>query len=94
MAVLSLHYRADQSTAHMTQALARTVGERISVVANGSTASGAQLGIVADFFIEAEQHDLTLNSHWVTYSLSDARTVSGYWLLGVSQLGVDTKLGI
>lgn len=94
LAVLSIRYQADQSSSHMTQALTRTVGERISVVANGTLASGAQLGIVGDFFIEAEQHETDLSAHYVTYQLSDARTVSGYWLLGVNLLGTDTKLAL
>lgn len=94
LAIVSVRFQADQSSSHMTQALTRDVGERISVVANGTTASGAQLGIVGDFFIESEEHEKNLSGHWVTYALSDARTVSGYWLLGVNLLGTDTKLAL
>jgi hypothetical protein len=91
-AILSLRFNANQSAAHMTQALTRTVGERITVVANGTSAAGAQLGISADFFIETEKHETDLSQHSVTYALSDARTQAGYWILGTSQLGIDTKL--
>lgn len=94
LAVLSITYKANQSSSHMTQALTRDISERISVVANGTLQSGAQLGIVGDFFIESESHRVDLSGHWVTYELSDSRTVSGYWKLGLSQLGVDTKLAI
>lgn len=92
LAVVSITYQANQSDAHMTQALTRDVSDRISLVAQGTGASGAQLGINHDFFIEAEHHRLDLSGHWVTYDLSDARFDAGYWLLGTGQLGSTTKL--
>jgi hypothetical protein len=94
LAILSIRYLANQSPSHMTQALTRDVGERISIVANNTEASGAQLGIVGDAFIESEKHEYNLSGHWVTYALSDARTVSGYWLLGQGLLDSTTKLGL
>jgi hypothetical protein len=92
LAILSLTFRANQSSAHMTQALSRDVSDRVSLVAQGTLPSGAQLGINGDFFIEAERHQLDLGGHWVTYDFSDARTLTGYWLLDVGELDVTTKL--
>jgi hypothetical protein len=94
LAIVRVTYQANTSDAHMTQALTRTISDRISLRAQGDLASGAQLGINADFFIEAERHHYDLSGHWVTYELSDARTVSGYWILGTSDLGNTTKLGL
>lgn len=94
LAIVSLTYLANQSSAHMTQALSRDVSDRISLVAQSALASGAQLGINGDMFIESERHRYDLSAHWVTYALSDARTVTGYWLLGTSELGVTTKLAL
>ena len=77
----------------MTQALTRDVSERITVVASGTGAAGAQLGIDRDFFIEAIAHRYSLAGHWVGYELSDAfEGDGGYWVLGVSTLGNDTRL--
>lgn len=90
--VLSLGYQANQSAAHMTQALARDVSERITVKADATNAAGAQLGIDQDFFIEAVTHRYTLSGHWVRYELSDAEMIGGYWVLGISRLGIDTRL--
>ena len=89
--VLRLTYQANQSAAHMTEALTRDVSDRITVVASGTGASGAQLGINADFFVEAIRHRIDLAGHWVTYDLSLAVNQDS-WVLGVSTLGVDTRL--
>ncbi len=92
VAVLALSFQANASDAHMTQALSRDVSDRVTVVASGTGASGAQLGISRDFFVEAESHHYDLSGHWVTYELSDATADGGYWSLGVSTLGQTTRL--
>lgn len=92
LAVLSISFQANVSSSHMTQALTRDVSDRIALVAQGTLPSGAQLGINSEFFIEAEYHELSLNGHWVTYEVSDARFDTGFWLLGTGMLGTTTKL--
>lgn len=89
--VLRLTYQANQSAAHLSEALTRDVSDRITVRANGTTASGAQLGINEDFFVEAIRHVIDLSGHWVIYDLSRAVQVEG-WILGVSTLGESTRL--
>lgn len=89
--VLEITFRADWSAAHMTEALTRAVSDRITVVASGTGASGAQLGLSRDFFVEAIRHRLSQAGHWITYVLSDA-TGDEYWALGSSPLGTGTKL--
>lgn len=71
-AVLAFAYKANLSSSHMTQALTRDVSERITLVANNTAASGAQLGISAEFFIEAEHHHLVMDGskHDVRYTVA------------------------
>lgn len=90
--VLALTFQANMDAAHMTQALTRDVSERVTVRADATTASGAQLGINEDFYIEAMTHRYDLKAHTVTYQLSSAKGDGGYWILGTSQLGTTTKL--
>ena len=90
--VMSLTFHANQSSDHMTEALARDVSDRITVKADATNAAGAQLGIDQDFFIESIAHRYSLAGHWVTLELSDAEKIGGYWVLGVSELGVETRL--
>jgi len=67
----------------------------VSVVASATTESGAQLGIDAtDFFIEREQHRYDLSGWRVSYDLSDATADAGYWALGISELGLTTRLNV
>jgi len=93
--VLRVGFPATMSSDHLTQALARTVSERITVKADATTESGAQLGIDAtDFFIEREQHEYDLSGWRVRYDLSDAEADAGYWALGISTLGETTRLNV
>jgi hypothetical protein len=91
MPVLSLSFKAIASDNNMIQALERNISDRITVVA---TSSRMELGIDADFFIEAIQHKISIagQKHDVIFELSDAAGDGGYWVLGVSELGVTTKL--
>ena len=94
LATLSIGYQADVDDAHMAQAIARDVSDRITVIANATNEAGAQLGIDGDFYIESEAHSYDLGGHFVTYELSDASGDGGWWTLDFSQLGVDTRLGV
>lgn len=93
--ILSLRFQANQSAAHMTEALVRDVSDRVTVKADAANASGAQLGIDQDFFVESVAHHYSLAGHWMTLELADAfGGPSGYWVLGVSTLDNDTRLNI
>lgn len=93
--ILALTFQADQSSAHMTQALARDISDRITVKADATTASGAQLGIDREFFIESVAHRYSLAGHWVTYQVSNAFGGSaGYWVLETSTLEESTRLNV
>lgn len=95
--LLELSYQADMNADLMTQALTRDISERITVIASGTTPAGAQLGINADFFIEAVAYEYDLQALLVTYRLSFAGSTSipgdgGYWVIGISTLGETTRL--
>lgn len=93
--ILAMTFQANQSAAHMAEALARDVSDRITVRADDTSAAGAQLGINREFSVEAITHRYNLAGHWVTYELSDAfGGVSGYWVLEVSTLGESTRLNV
>lgn len=94
LAVLSITFVANERAALMTEALTRGVSDRITVIANNTAAQGAQLGINRDFWIEAEHHRVEQGGlrHTVRYDLSDANLEGGMWVLGVSTLGVTTRL--
>lgn len=93
--ILALSFQANVSSDHMTEALTRDVSDRITVIASGTNAASAQLGIDRDFFIEAISHRYSLAGHWVTYEVSDAfGGLSGFWVLGHSTLGESTRLNV
>ena len=78
-----------------TEALARNVSDRITVEANKTALPGTQLGISGDFFVEAITMRINRPNArtQVEYALSDADIGPGAgWVLGVSTLGVDTRL--
>jgi len=65
----------------MTQALTRTIGDRITIVE-------AQTGVSADYFIVGEQHivDQAGKDYRVTWYLEATKPLT-YWVLGVSGFG-------
>lgn len=89
--LILLEYYAHRDATAMTQALTRNVSDRITIVATGDR---TRLGLNGDFFIEAISHIIADGgkSHRVVYELSDASGDAGYWTLGVSALGIETKL--
>lgn len=76
------------SDAHMVECLSRNISDRVSLVADGD----AGLGINEDFFVEAIEHRITGGMHFTTFTLSPAAGFSDWWVLGVSRLGISTRL--
>lgn len=64
--------------------LARTIGDRITLVDTLTSASG-------DWFIIREQHNVSVGNYEITWALEDAGA-SAYWSIGNSTLGVSTVL--
>lgn len=87
--ILTMSYWANRSQTMLDEMLTRKVGDRVTVVAQ----TNADLDINRDFFIEAVSHAIRNDRlHKVTYLLSDAESFSDFWVLGVSALGVNTRL--
>lgn len=75
---------------HAREVLTRDISERVTVQATGTF---AQLGIAEDFFVEAIKHRVdTDRYHWTQLELSAARAFSGFWVLGRSRLGRETRI--
>lgn len=66
--VMSMSYLADIDSTHYAAAIARKVGDRITLIANNSMG----LGISEDFFIESISRSIEDTTHEVTYTLSPA----------------------
>ena len=88
--ILTLTVDANRNSSLLTQVLIREISDRITVVATGSR---AKLGIGEDFFVETMHHHLAKgNIHTVTYSLSQAKGYSDFWVLDFAALGTQTRL--
>tara|TARA_Y100001973_G_C5193644_1_gene332672 strand:+ start:270 stop:1859 length:1590 start_codon:yes stop_codon:yes gene_type:complete len=88
-ATLQISFSANESNANLTEALTRDISDRITVKANNNV----KFGISRDFFVEAIIHRIDIGgSHNVTYLLSDTGGFTGFWILGKSALGIDTRL--
>lgn len=72
-------------------AVQRALSDRITVVATGILTN---LGINQDFFIEAIAHEYSAATATLvtTWDLSPADVAASYWILGVDQLDVGTRL--
>ena len=66
--VMSMSYRADIDSTHHAAAIARKVGDRITLIA----ANSMGLGVSEDFFIESISRVIEDTYHEVTYTLSPA----------------------
>jgi hypothetical protein len=90
--VLAMHISANRDANLMAEVLAREVSDRITVVATGDT----DLGLNGDFFVERMTHTVSGGgtSHTVDMELSPvvAGYGSGFWIMGTSTIGIDTKL--
>lgn len=89
--LLTMSFVANRDSTAMTEALTRDISDRITVVATGSK---TKLGINTDFFIETIQHRIREGGklHEVVFNLSESAGDSGWWVLGISKLGTETKL--
>jgi hypothetical protein len=89
-AFLQVPYRAELNLNSMHAALKRDISDRITV---SGTAAGS-FGGDGDYFIESEQHRITADrQHQVNYLVSPVGGLSGWWVVGFSKLGTDTKAG-
>ena len=89
-ATLEARFAIGRSLASKRDGLRRDLSERVELTADNN----AKLGIDArEFFIESIRHIVRRDrSHVVVFKLSQAELDAGFWTLGVSLLGVDTKL--
>jgi hypothetical protein len=88
-ATLELTFAANQSDATLSEALAREISDRITIKANNNV----KFGIDRDFYVEAIIHRIGIaGTHTTSYLLSDTGGFSGFWVLGKSALGIDTRL--
>jgi hypothetical protein len=86
---IGFSYSANRNLLSLQSAEKRDLSDRIAVSATGS----ADLGIVSDYFIEKERHAITADRrHTVAYLVSPVGGHNGFWVMGVSKLGVDTRV--
>lgn len=93
--VESLTYLANTSDTLMRQALSLEIGSRIgireSVTATTDAISGSTL--LRGWYINGVRCEILNGMHWrLTYVLAPS-TVNEFWTLGVSELGLTTRLG-
>lgn len=83
-------YLANRNATSLSAALRLNIGDRVTLVADNNTG----MGITSrDFFIEWESHTvMSLYEKQVTLQLSDAEVFSDFWVLGYSELGINTRL--
>jgi hypothetical protein len=88
-ATLTLTVNANQSTAVIKKMLELDVSDRITVTASNLV----KLGISRDFFIETIRHTVVAGGkHDLSFELSDTSGYAGFWVVGVSKLGQETRL--
>tara|TARA_Y100000593_G_C4307846_1_gene336691 strand:+ start:1346 stop:2935 length:1590 start_codon:yes stop_codon:yes gene_type:complete len=88
-ATLNLHYNANVSNNTLAEALARDISDRVTIKANDKV----KFGISRDFYVEAITHRIGEGGvHNVSYQLSDTGGFAGFWVVGKSALGIDTRL--
>jgi hypothetical protein len=89
--IINVAFMANKNSDLMVETMARNISDRITVVATGSK---TELGISGDFFIEAISHKISNAGryHEVMFEMSEASGDGGYWVVGTSLLGTDTRL--
>lgn len=89
--VLKVGFQANRDATRFAEMIVRDVSDRVTIVANNN----ADLGINEDFFVENMRHHINVaRHHEVEFECSSAALGGGgFWILGVSTLGVSTKLG-
>lgn len=97
LAHLAITIPANGSSALLEQALVRDISDRVTLTA---TALKTNLGLDEDFFIEAIHHRIGESDsgqgaliQTTTFLLSPVAGDGGYWVLGLSVLGTDTRVG-
>lgn len=86
--VIEFEVNANKDSTVLTDILSREISDRITV---GATIN-AKMGLYEDFYIENIRHEIAAGKyHKFRVSLSSTRD-SEYWILGTSQLGIDTIL--
>ena len=88
---LTLSFQATRDSDHLAEAIALDVSDRITVTMIGAS----DLGINEDMFAETVSHRVRAggSDHVVTVDLSPvASTFGGFWVIGTSELGTDTRL--
>jgi hypothetical protein len=84
-----MRFLADRSSALMTQALAREVGDVIRVKEQVSSGS-----VYVSYYIQAISLDIVQGGYvWCSWQLAPVNPQGGFWILGTSILGTDTVLG-
>lgn len=88
---LMLKYIANKDSMSLTDALSRDISDRVTVTANSSK---TELGINLDFYVESIAHKIRSGGaiHEVELTLFDCLTDGDYWLIGTSELGINTRL--
>ena len=88
-AILTLQFSANQSGDGIIEAVTRDVSDRVTVKASAN----AKLGLNRDFYIESIRHHVKAGgAHTTTYGLSDTAGFAGFWVIGTSALGQDTRI--
>jgi len=88
-ATVQLTFAANQSDGTLSEALTREISDRVTIKANNNV----KFGINRDFYVESIQHAISTGGlHTCTYFLSDTGGFAGFWVLGKSALGIDTRL--
>lgn len=89
-AVVAQTHIPQASAALQAGSIPRELSERVTFTANSAQ---TDLGISQDFYIEQIHHKLERKKlHETSWILTPAETNPGYWILGTSTLGTDTKL--
>ena len=88
---LIIPWLASRDIHHLLTAAQLDLSDRVAVALTGVSS----LGLNEDMFIENESHTVVQASreHRVVYEMSFATDFGGFWTLGTSALGTDTKLG-
>lgn len=89
-AYLTVALNGVRSTAVQNEVFARDLNEKVTVIATGS----AGLNQSGEYYVESIKHRFGNGGffHEAVFTLSPASGLSGFWILGDSTLGTNTKL--
>ena len=88
---VQIPWLASRDVNHLLAAARLDLSDRVTV----QLTEASSLGLDEEMFIESEQHQVSQASreHRVVYEMSFATDFGGFWTLGSSAFGSDTKLG-